>query len=429
MFLGMYNNLSGATVTLLSLFVILVAGFLLTRLSKLLKLPNVSGYIVAGVLIGPHVLGFVPVAITESMDFVSDIALAFIAFGVGRFFKREVLQRTGFGVVVITLFESLFAGLLITLMMRFVFDTGWNFALLIGAIATATAPASTMMTIRQYRARGNFVDTLLQVVALDDVVALLAFGVASAVAQASGTGVVNLSSVALPIAYNLAGIALGFGCAHLLKALMHEGRSTDNRLILLIAMLLGLCALCSMLDISPLLCCMVLGAVYVNRTGDETLFEQLDGFTPPVLSCFFVLSGMRLDLGALQSAGIVGIAYFVVRIIGKYIGSYLGCTLAKSEENVKRYLGLALVPQAGVSIGLAFLGQRILPPEMGALLSTIILSSSILYELIGPACAKLSLFLSGAIQREHASAPAKAHRHLGARHADAVAAHAKQHMR
>ena len=164
-----YNNLDEATLVLCSLSIILFAGFLLTRLTKRLHLPNVSGYILAGVLIGPQVAALVPSHILDHMGFVSDIALAFIAFGVGKFFKKDVLMKTGWKVVTVTLWESLLAGLLVTVSMRLIFHLSWDFCLILGAIATATAPASTMMTIRQYHAKGDYVNVLLQVVALDDV--------------------------------------------------------------------------------------------------------------------------------------------------------------------------------------------------------------------------------------------------------------------
>ncbi|MEG2677870.1 MAG: cation:proton antiporter, partial [Oscillospiraceae bacterium] len=166
---------STESAVLLSLAVILFSGFLVTRLTKMCHLPNVSGFILAGVLIGPGVLNIVPQYIIENMGFMSDIALSFIAFGVGKFFKREIIKSTGKKIVIITLFESIAAGVVVTLAMRFIFSLDRNFALLLGAIATATAPASTMMTINQYHARGEFVNTLLQVVALDDVVCLFVY--------------------------------------------------------------------------------------------------------------------------------------------------------------------------------------------------------------------------------------------------------------
>ena len=385
-------------VVLLSVAVILLSGFLMTRLTKRLHLPNVSGYIMAGILIGPGVLGLVPQETVAGMDFVSDIALAFIAFGVGKFFKREVLREAGGKVILITLAESLLAGALVSLVMFFLFHLDLPFSLLLGAIATATAPASTMMTIDQYHARGPFVNLLLQVVAFDDVVCLLVFSVASTVVSAQGA--VRVETVLLPLLYNGGMMLLGAVFAFILSRLLAHGRSTDNRLILAIAMLLGLSGICTALEVSPLLSCMVFGAVYINVTHDKAIYHQINAFKPPILSLFFVVSGMNLDVGALAAFGSIGVVYFLVRIVGKYAGAFLGCAAAGLDRESRNYLGLALVPQAGVAIGLAHLGRRILPAEYGSLLMTIILASSVLYELIGPACAKLALFRSGAIRKK-----------------------------
>lgn len=384
-------------VILLSVAIILLSGFLMTRITKLLHLPNVSGYIIAGILIGPGVLNLVPEEIVGGMDFVNDIALSFIAFGVGKFFKREVLARAGGRVVIITLMESLLSGAAVTAVMVLVFHLELPFSLLLGAIATATAPASTMMTIDQYHARGPFVDLLLQVVAFDDVVCLLVFSVASTVV--SSQGAIRTSDILQPILRNLGTMLLGAAFAWILSRLLAH-RSQDNRLILAIAMLLGLSGICTALEVSPLLSCMVFGAFYINLTHDKILYHQINAFKPPILSLFFVVSGMNLDVAALSAFGSIGLVYFLVRIVGKYLGAFGGCALTGMDKNSRNWLGLALVPQAGVAIGLAHLGRRILPEEYGGLLMTIILASSVLYELIGPACAKLALFRSGVIQKK-----------------------------
>lgn len=394
------TNFSYTTAILLGLSTILFSGFFLTRLTKLMRLPNVSGYIIAGVMIGPSVFNIIPKGMVNNMSFVSDIALAFIAFGVGKFFKKDILKETGGKVLIITLFESLIPGALIALSIYFIFHMDLSFALLLGAIATATAPASTVMTIHQYHARGEFVNTLLQIVAFDDVICLLAYSVVVAIVTANASGGVNFWDIMLPIIYNIVAILLGVLLAFLLSKLLKPRRSMDNRLILTIAMLLGLSGLCSIFNVSPLLSCMVFGAVYINLTKDKELFKQVDAFTPPIMSCFFIISGMNLDIGALRTVGIIGVSYFIIRIIGKYLGAFLGCHLTGTRKTLRNYLGIALIPQAGVSIGLAFLGQRILPPAIGGLLLAIVLSSSVLYELIGPVCAKFALFRSGAIQLE-----------------------------
>ena len=404
---GYLAGVSEGTRVLLILSVILFAGFIMTRLTNTLNLPKVSGYIMAGILIGPCGLNLIPVEIIGHMGFVSDLALAFIAFGVGKFFKKEVLLKTGSRIIIITLFEALLAGVLVTLFCVGVFKMEWNFALILGAIATATAPASTMMTINQYKAKGEFVNTLLQIVALDDVVCLLAFGIVAGIAGRTGNEELTMSTVLMPVVYNILALGLGFFCGYFLSRLLIPARSKDNRLILAIAMLLGISGICASLDISPLLSCMIFGASYINLTSDKKLYRQINNFTPPVMSIFFIMSGMNLDLSALTTVGTVGLAYFIVRIIGKYLGTYISCLITGTSREIRNYMGLALIPQAGVAIGLAFLGQRLLPEEMGKLLLTIILSSSVLYEMVGPVCAKMSLFLSGSITTEKMKEVAK----------------------
>ncbi len=396
-----FNQLNNTTTILLTLSVILLAGFLLTRITKKAKLPNVTGYIIAGIVIGPYVLKLIPSEMVGKMGFVSDIALSFIAFGVGRFFVKESFKETGIGIIAITLLESLIPGFLITLCLRLLFHMDWSFSLLLGAIATATAPASTMVTISQYHARGPFVNILLQVTAFDDAVCLIAFSIATAVVSAKAGADLSTWDIVLPILYNISALVVGFLCGLVLSKLMTPDRSEDNRLILTISLLLGIAGLCAIVDVSPLLACMVFGTTYINTTKDKQLYDQVEKFTPPIMSLFFVISGMNLDITSFQTLGVIGVAYFIIRIIGKYSGAYLGCLVAKSPKPVRNYLGMALTPQAGVAIGLAFLGQRILPGAEGNMLLTIILSSSVLYELIGPACAKFALIRSGSIPKQN----------------------------
>ena len=261
------------------------------------------------------------------------------------------------------------------------------------------------MTIRQTGAHGDFVSTLLQVVALDDVVGLIAYSIAISIAlasSASGTSGFELKQVISPVLINLACVVIGSLLGVLLKILLPPNRSTDNRLIISVAVLFGFCGICEMLGVSPLLGCMFMATVYINITDDDKLFKQLNYFSPPILLLFFVRSGVCFDLGALTSGNnqggtsllMLGIVYFLVRIAGKYVGAFVGCFVTHKDKLVRNYLGLALIPQAGVAIGLAELGARTLGGDTGSALRTVILASSVLYELIGPACAKLSLALS-----------------------------------
>ncbi len=394
---------SPVPVVIISVAIMLLAGFLGTRLTKLLRLPNVTAYILVGILLGPYCFDLVPEYVSQGMDFISDIALAFIAFSVGEYFRFSTLRKNGGKVVVITLFEALLASVLVFVLTYFILRLGLAFSIILSALASATAPASTMMTIRQTGARGDFVDTLFSVVALDDVVGLLAYSVAVSVALASLGNGFSAGDVLLPIAWNIMMVAIGIGLGFLLKFLMAK-RSTDNRLIVSVAFLFALCGVGAAVDVSPLLGCMAMGTVYINLSGDDKLFKQLNYFSPPILLLFFVKSGLGFRLDALVSVDksiggmpllVIGILYFVVRIVGKYGGAFLGCAIVKKPAKVRNFLGMALTPQAGVAIGLAALGARVLGGDMGSMLQTVILSSSILYELLGPALAKLSLYLSG----------------------------------
>lgn len=391
---------SPVSVTIVSLSLMLICGFAMTRITKHLRLPNVTAYIISGILLGKYCLNFIPSSVVDGMSFIADIALAFIAFSTGEFFRFSTLKKNGAKVIIITVLEACLASVLVFAVCYFALNLDFNFSLVLGSLAAATAPASTVMTIRQTGAKGDFVDTLLQVVALDDVVGLVAYSIA--ISLASSTESFNFASFMKPLLLNLAVFALGCLFGIFLKILLHK-RSTDNRLIVSVALLFAFCGICAILDVSPLLGCMAMGMVYINTTDDERLFKQLNYFSPPILLLFFVRSGLNFDLGALVNTSdvigsvpllTVGIIYFAVRILGKYGGAYLGCLFVKKDKSVRNYLGLALIPQAGVAIGLASMGARTLGGSAGVALETIILASSVLYELIGPACAKLSLYLS-----------------------------------
>ena len=401
---------SAVPVTIISIALMLAAGFLMTRVTKKLRLPNVTAYIVGGILCGPFVLNLIPRSVVSGTSFLPDIALAFIAFSTGEFFRVSALKKNGGKVITITLLESCVAAILVFLTCYFILGLSFAFSVVLGALATATAPASTMMTIRQTGARGDFVETLLQVVALDDVVGLVLYSMAISLATAvfSTTGF-SISAVLIPLCKTLLLLALGCAFGLLLRLLVGPKRSTDNRLIIAIAVLFSYCGICAVIDVSPLLGCMAMGMIYINTTEDERMFRQLNYFSPPILLLFFFRSGLSFDLGSLfgntGSIGsvpllVVGVVYFLVRILGKYIGAWTGCRLAGKPAKVRNWLGLALIPQAGVAIGLAALGARTLGGETGHALETIILSSSVLYELIGPGAAKLSLWLSGSYSNE-----------------------------
>lgn len=388
---------------IISVAMMLFFGFLMTRVTKKLRLPNVTAYIITGVLIGPYVLDLIPARVVGGMDFLADIALAFIAFSTGQYFRFSAIKKNGAKVILITVCEAFLASGIVFVLLYLVLKLDLVFSLVLAALAAATSSASTVMTIRQTRAKGDFVDTLLQLIAVDNIVALLMYSTAISVAAATISGeAFSIANVIMPLVTNIGVLLLGGVFGWFMK-LMLEDRSNDNRLIIAIAFLFAFCGICALLEISPLLGCMSMGTVYINTAEDDKLFKQLNYFSPPILLLYFVRSGLNFDLDALFGVSsatgtvpllLITVLYFFGRIAGKYFGSFLGCVFTKKKKEVRNYLGMALVPQAGVAIGLAALGARTLGGEVGSALQTIILSACILYELIGPASAKLSLYLS-----------------------------------
>lgn len=399
-----YTNAGSATAIIVSIAFMLFSGYLMTHITKRLRLPNVTAYIITGILLGPYCLKLVPTNIIKGMDFLSDIALAFIAFTTGEFFKLEALKKNGLKVILITIFEALTASLLVFIITFYALKLDLSLSIVLAALAATTAPASTLMTIRQTGAKGDFVDTLLQVVALDDILGLLIYSIAISIAAPTQSGnALSMKDIITPIATNLGVMILGGAFGFILKLIMPHKNSTDNRLIITVALLFAFCGICEVLGVSSLLGCMAMGMIYINVADDTKLFKQINYFSPPILLLFFVRSGLNFKLDALFDTSssfsttpllLVAAFYVITRIIGKYLGAFLGCVATKKKKEVRNYLGLALIPQASVAIGLASIGARTLGGETGVALETLILASSILYELVGPACAKLSLYLS-----------------------------------
>ena len=395
---------SDVAIVIISVGLMLSLGFLMTRITKKLKLPNVTAYITVGILIGPYVLNLIPSQVVEGTEFLPDIALAFIAFTTGEFFKVSVLKKNGPKVIIITVLESVLSTVVVFLVTRYILRMSLSFSIVLGALAAATAPASTMMTIRQTGAKGDFVDTLIQVVALDDIVGLLLYSMAISIAVAASSGGqgVNLGSVVMPIVINIGVVLLGGLFGLLMKMLMTKKRTTDNRLIIALALIFLFCGICALLDISPLLGCMSMGMVYINISEDDKLFKQLNYFSPRFF-CFSCQIGRQFrterSCKHIDDCRLNAFDCYRHRLLFRadswkvFRFVYRG-QITKKPKEVRNYLGLALIPQAGVAIGLAALGARTLGGEAGEALETIILASSVLYELIGPACAKLALYLS-----------------------------------
>ena len=379
--------------------VILFSGIIMARIVSKFKLPNVTGYLLAGVIIGPSVLKLVPDNVTSSLSVISVAALGFIAYSIGSELNIEHLNKSGASIIWITLLEALGAVIIVDLAMIFIFRQPVAFSLVVGAIATATAPAATIMVIRQYKAKGPLVGTLLPVVAMDDAVAIIVFGLSTAVAHAITNADKNVAvwvSILSPIREIIIALLIGFLIGLGLSYFSRKAKGEEELLSFTIAAIFLTVGLSYLLDVSSLLACMV-GATISNMAYNKNrLFSVVDRFTPPIFIAFFTLAGAELKLNILRQVGLVGVGYIVFRVIGKMLGAYLGAKFTGAPAAVRKYLGLALIPQAGVAIGLSMIAEQILP-GMGVVIRTIILSATVVYELIGPVAAKVALLKAGEI--------------------------------
>ena len=373
-------------------------GLLFGRIAKQFKLPNVTGYLIGGLLIGPSVFELIPENTIDSFPIISDIALGFTAFTIGNEFKISYFKRVGALPIVIAIFESLFAvAFVFGSLMAFGCDL--SFSLLLSAIAAATAPAATIMVIKQYNAKGPVTETLLSVVAIDDATAIMLFGIFVSIAQMlTGKSDTNLAKQLLtPVWEIFGGIICGFILGLIFAIPLRWFKKDGNRLIITIGFIFLSLGLADVLAVSDLLMCMAMGAALANFSGEFMHISKLcDSFTPPLFLLFFVASGAELDVSVLPTVGVVGVVYIVFRVIGKYIGAYTGSAMSHTTDTVKKYLGPALVPQAGVAIGLSLIATQVVP-AYGAKIRAIILCATLIYELVGPAIAKWSLDKAGEI--------------------------------
>ena len=381
------------------LAIMLFAGLLFGRLLKLVKLPNVTGYLIAGLVLGPFVTKILTAEQVESLSVISNMALSFIAFTVGLSFKRSYFKRVGMTPVVIALLEALVAVFLVQgALIAAGFDVA--FSIVLGAIAAATAPAATIMVIKQYGAKGPVTDTLMAVVAIDDAVALVAFGFAVSIAGViSGNGGGNIFlSILQPLWQVVLSLLIGAVMGVLFKIPLRFFKKSGNRLIIIIGFVFMTSALATLCGVSELLACMALGSVFCNiSTESDSINDLCDFFTPPLFELFFVVSGAGLDVSVLPQIGVMGAIYVVVRCVGKYLGAFIGAKIMKAPDAVAKYIGPTLIPQAGVAIGLTIVAQSVVP-HYAAQVRAVILCGTLIYELVGPAITKITLKKAGEIQ-------------------------------
>lgn len=390
--------------TLTYIAIMLLAALIAGKIVKQMKLPNVTGYLVIGLLIGPNCIGILSEDLISHMSLITEFALGCIAFSIGAEFKISFLKKVGRAPIIIGILEGLGAVFVVDSVLLLI-GCDVTFALAMGAIASATAAASTLMIVKQYKAKGPVTNTLLPVVALDDAVALMAFGISMAVANViSSHGNAPIGKLLIhPCIEIIGGLLFGvlLGIIMVLLVKVYTGRG--NRLAITIMMICVCVGVSDLVGFSSLLACMMLSMVFVNLSKyRDKIYEPLDRITPPIYMMFFIISGASLDVTIIASVGLVGAVYVIGRVIGKVLGAALGAKISKAPKIVSKWLGFTLVPQEGVAIGLATSAAATLP-EYGKRIQTIVLCGVVIYELLGPVITKFALKKAGEITE-----PAKA---------------------
>ena len=407
---------------LLSLSIALLTGLLMSRLAKKVQLPAVSAYLIAGVLVGPFLLGAfgIPgIGITgnqlEGFGIISDLALGFIAFSMGNEFRLAQLKAIGKQATIIGIFQAILTTVVVDaalIALHFIMPDKLSLsaAIVLGSVATATAPAATLMVVKQYKAKGPVTDILLPVVALDDAVGLVVFAISFGIAKSITTGAVDVLSVILePLLEVLLSLALGFVSGLLFTLCEKYFHSRSKRMAVSVTFVMLTVAISCLqfqigsvhISFSSLLACMMLGTVFCNFCDvSEELMERADRWTTPILILFFVISGAELDLSVFADAAvaIIGIGYIISRSLGKYFGAGISARITKSDPNVIKYLGITLLPQAGVALGMA--SKAIELGSAGVIVRNITLFAVLIYEIIGPFLTKIALTKAGDIQAE-----------------------------
>ena len=411
---------------LFSLAIALFAGLLLSRLAKLAKLPAVTAYLVAGILVGPFCLGafgvqglgFTALDISaEKFSIISDVALGFIAFSIGNEFRLNELKHIGKQATIIGIFQAVFTTLVVDaalITLHFIIPDKFPIeaAIILGAVASATAPAATLMVVKQYKAKGPVTSTLLPVVALDDAVGLILFSISFGIAGAIHSGKPDFVSIIVePILEVVLSILLGALMGFIFTFIERFFHSRSKRLSISVAFVFLTVAISSLKDLhigtvhiafSPLLSCMMLGTIFCNICDfSAELMDRLDRWTAPIFILFFVLSGAELEMTVFGDGIIllIGFAYIIFRCLGKYFGSGISAGISKAEPNVKKFLGITLFPQAGVALGMAMKAEDF-GGSIGSLVANITLFSVLIYELVGPFLTKISLQKAGEIDPE-----------------------------
>ncbi|OQA92132.1 MAG: Sodium/hydrogen exchanger family protein [Elusimicrobia bacterium ADurb.Bin231] len=389
--------------TILSVGVIFLASVLAARILNKIHLPAVTAYLLLGVILGGSFLNVVSGSILAASGLISNVVLGFIAFSIGRNFSFESFRKIGSSVLWISILEAMGAWILVTLIFL-ALKKPFHIAILFGAISAATAPAATVMIIREYKAKGNFTNTLLGVVAIDDAWCLIIFAISLALSKAIYVRqtVSNLFYIKVILSAGaeiFGAFILGSLTALLMTKAKRFIKSRTEFLIYSIGFVFFNAGLAIGFNFSVLLANMFFGAVLVNIDHESFKFyDVISTVDPPLYMLFFVLAGANMEIGLLKNIGITGVAYIIYRVIGKALGSYLGGHISGAPDNIKKYIGLGLVPQAGVALGCALVVRSDFP-QAGPVIFTTILATTIIYEIVGPVCTKIALEKVGEITR------------------------------
>lgn len=381
----------------ISLGIALIVGVAFGKLMNRFKVPAVAGYIIGGLLLGSSVFNIISGDTINQMSFISDFALCIIAFNIGSELEIPVIKQLGKSIFIIAFFEAIGAFILVSTVSYFITKDP-AIALILGSVSAATAPAATVMVLRELNAKGPLTSTLLGVVAVDDAICLIIFAMAASVAKVFVNHelitirkvlLLPLEEIGLSI---IAGAVLGI----VLTALIKYSKGLNELLPFIVAALLILDGAATVYGLSPLLSAMAMGVVVANTSSKKAkAFKVLEDFAPPIVAAFFVLAGARLNISYIPQIGILGVAYLLFRIIGKLAGASIGATISKAPVNVKKYIGYGLLSQVGVAVGLAITVNREFPnSEIGTIVVTILLATTIATEIVGPIATKQAILKS-----------------------------------
>lgn len=385
---------------LLKISIVLLVGIIGGKVARVFKLPNVSGYLVAGLLLGPSFFKFVSGQDIETYSVISELALAIIAFSIGSEFIIKDILKLGKSIFIITLAEVVGAVVIVFSVMYYIFQQPFAFSIIIASMSAATAPAATLLVIKQYNAYGPLTRTILPVVALDDVFGIIAFGIAMSLAKLSmGNQEFSLfKMISDPIIEIGGSILLGLVLGILLVIIVKKSSGRDELQAVALFAIAIATGLSNHLGLSPLLTNIMMGATLVNMyKKSKKVFNSVNDFASPVYILFFTLAGASLDLSILLQVGLLGVAYVISRASGKIFGAWVGAKSVKADPAVTKNLGYALLPQGGISIGLLVIVRSQLPPY-AATISTIIMFSVLIYEVTGPIFAKIAIQKAGEIE-------------------------------